>query len=62
MFNIKKPDTEYCQSGSKIYYGDSSYIYSVKWDDFINNMEYYIQKAYDIQKNIDDYNIYKEVD
>lgn len=62
MFNIKKPDTEYCQSGSKIYYGNSSYIYSVKWDDFINNMEYYIQKAYDIQKNIDDYNIYKEVD
>lgn len=62
MFNLKSPNTSDCQSGSRIYYGDSSYIPSVEWDTFINDMDTYIDKAYEIQDNIDDYEIYKEVD
>lgn len=62
MFNLKSPNTSDCQSGSRIYHGDSSYIPSVEWDTFINDMDTYIDKAYEIQDNIDDYEIYKEVD
>ena len=63
MFNLKNPNTSDCQSGFKIYYDDDcSYIPSVEWDTFINDMDTYIKKAYEIQKNIDDYEIYKEVD
>ncbi|MFR2838789.1 MAG: TIR domain-containing protein [Zhenhengia sp.] len=61
MFNIKTPNTSDCNDGSKVYYGESSYIISVKWDDFISTPEYYIDKAYEIQDNIDLYKICKEV-
>ncbi len=39
----------------------SSYIKSVKWDDFIIDVEKFIEKAYEIQENIDSYEITKEV-
>ena len=61
MFNIKSPDVDKCNDGSTVYHGDSSYIESVKWDDFIKNPEKYIKKAYGIQENIELYNIAKEV-
>lgn len=61
MFNIKNPDIDECRGHSKIYHGDSSYILSVKWDDFVEDPESYIQKAYDIQSKIDQYDITKEV-
>ena len=41
---------------------DSSYIYSVKWKDFIANPSNYIEKAYHLQNSIEQYDIYKEVD
>jgi hypothetical protein len=62
MFNSKNPNISDCQNGSKIYHGDSSYICSVEWDTFTNDMDLYINKAYEIQDNIDDYEIYKEVE
>ena len=62
MFNLKNPNTSDCQNGSRIYYGDSSYIPSVEWDTFINDIDTYIEKAYEIREKIDDYEIYKEVD
>jgi hypothetical protein len=62
MFNLKEPDKSDCQSGSTIYHGDSSYITSVEWDTFINDVDTYINKAYEIQDNIDNYNICKEVE
>ena len=62
MFNIKNPNKSECDNNSTIYYGDSSYIPSVEWDTFINDIDTYIDKAYEIQDNIDNYNIYKEVD
>lgn len=61
MFNLKISDKKTCDDGSTVYYGDSSYITSVKWDDFIKNPEKYIKKAYEIQSKIDLYDIKKEV-
>lgn len=62
MFNIKEPDKSDCDMGSTVYYGDSSYVSVVEWDDFISNMDKYIDKAYKIQDKIDEYDIYKEVE
>lgn len=61
MFNEKSPNTDNCSSGSRIYHGDSSYMLPVKWDDFISSPDYYIDKAYEIQNKIDNYNIRKEI-
>lgn len=62
MFNIKEPDTTDCEDGSKVYHGESSYIISVTWDDFIASVDTYIDRAYALQDKIDDYIIYKEVE
>lgn len=61
MFNKKVQDTQKCNDGSTVYYGDSSYMLCVKWDDFINDIDSYFDKAYMLQENIDEYNIQKEV-
>ena len=63
MFNIKEGQYRKCQNDSdkKIWIGDCSYIEQIKRDDFISNTEKYIDKAYEIQNKIDDYNIYKEI-
>jgi hypothetical protein len=62
MFNIKEPDNYVCDEASTVFRGDSSYISTVKWDSFINNMDKYIGKAYEIQDEIEDYDIYNEVE
>lgn len=61
MFNINEPNINNCESNSKIYYGESSYIASVKWGDFIGNPNKYIDAAYKRQDNLDDYEIDKVV-
>lgn len=48
MFNIIDANKNDCNSGSTIWHGDSSYLASVEWDDFINDMDTYINKAYEI--------------
>jgi len=60
MFNVKIPQTHTC-NGHTIYTGYSSYIHSVKWDDFINNINHYIDITVEIWKNRNDYNIRKSV-
>lgn len=35
--------------GSTVYYGDPSYMYCVKWDDFVSNLDKQINKAYEIR-------------
>lgn len=62
MFNIRNPDKSRCNNNSEIYHGDSSYICSVKWEDFIKKPNEYIEKAYRLQNSIEQYDIYKEVD
>ena len=64
MFNIKEPTFNNCAnhpSNSPVYTGESSYIHSVKWCDFIEDKETYLQTAEDIKEKIDDYNITKTV-
>lgn len=60
MFNIKQPSTRIC-NGSTIYEGYSSYIYSVKWDNFITNINTDIGIAIRIWEEKDKYNIRKNV-
>ncbi|MBA5791682.1 TIR domain-containing protein [Flavobacterium sp. xlx-214] len=61
MFNIKIPNTEICTNGSTVYYGDSCYVQSVKWEDFKSTPNYYLNKAIELRDNKDDYNITKTV-
>ena len=65
MFNIKKPTFNDClnhTTNNPVYVGLYSYIYSVKWYDFIENKEKYLQKVEHLRDNIDDYNIKKIVE
>lgn len=63
MFNIKEPTFNNCPNhlSDSVYIGHSSYIYSVKWGDFIADKETYLQMAKDIREQIDNYNIVKTV-
>ncbi|MFA6013045.1 MAG: TIR domain-containing protein [Desulfobacteraceae bacterium] len=60
MFNIKSPQTRVC-NGTTITEGECSYIKTVKWDDFIGSINWYIEKALEIWRNRQDYNIRKAV-
>lgn len=60
MFNIKRPSTRIC-NGSTIYEGFYSYIHTVKWDDFINGINTYIDIAIRIWEEKDKYNIRNNV-
>ncbi|GEJ45661.1 TIR domain-containing protein [Chryseobacterium sp. ON_d1] len=61
MFNAKSPTTASCSNGSTIYYGDSSYIQSVTWEDFKKNPNFYLNKAIELRDKKYDYNITKTV-
>lgn len=61
MFNIKTPNTEICSNGSTVYYGDSSYIQSVKWSDFKLKPNYYLNKAIELRDKKAEYNITKTI-
>lgn len=60
MFNIKNSVTREC-NGTTIHEGHHSYAHIVKWDDFIKNINYYLDVATTINGNIDNYNIVKTI-
>lgn len=60
MFNQINKTTQECSTHT-VYTGYSSYIHSVKWDDFIKDINTYINIAVDINDNISDYDISKVV-
>lgn len=61
MFNVKSPNTGNCSNGTTIYYGDCSYIQSIKWSDFKENLNYYLDKAMELRDNKDSYNLTKTI-
>jgi hypothetical protein len=61
MFNQKEKIQKECDRGLTVYSNESSYIKSVKWSDFVKSPQEYIKMAIEIKKNIDDYEITKEV-
>lgn len=61
MFNQKNPTISIMQ-GHKVYFGESSYIIIVTWDDFIDNPDAYIERAANLRENkIEDYELYKKL-
>ncbi len=65
MFNRKQPKKMRCTSsvcGREPHTGnDHSYIHPVKWDNFISDVNTYINIATEINENIDDYNLEKAI-
>lgn len=62
MFNRKQPKTIICPTCGLLHIGnDHSYIHPVRWDDFIFNINTYINIATEINENIDDYNLEKVI-
>jgi hypothetical protein len=62
MFNHKKKDenSSFC-NGTKSYHGEHSYILSVKWEDFKSYPDNYINRALEIRKNINEYDLVKNL-
>lgn len=62
MFNHKKKEENirHC-NGTKIYEGSPSYIPSVKWGNFKNNIDFYINLAVTTRQNINDYTLVKTI-
>ena len=58
---IKNTSKRKCSNNDIIWNGACSYIEAVKWSNFINNYQTYVDSALERQKNIDEYDICKEV-
>lgn len=61
MFNLNNKNIKSCSDGKIVYTGEFSYIFSVKWKDFLENPDYYINRALKLKSHIDDYTIRKVV-
>ena len=61
MFNIKNPVYKDCPNKTNVFMGDESYIQSVKWNDFMRNPNFYIEKSLEIKNNWNEYDIVKQV-
>ena len=59
MFNKKVKDRNCKCACDTAYIGYPSYIHMIRWDEFISNINTYIELAIKIRDNKDDYNILK---
>jgi len=61
MFNRNEKNVVRCGQCSGIHHTgkDHSYIHPVKWDDFISNINYYVEHAISINQNIENYDLTK---
>jgi hypothetical protein len=59
MFNRKTKDLRRCACGSVHEYGDFSYILTVKWHEFFQDINGYLESAYRINENVDDFELCK---
>ena len=60
MFNIKNPTTRQC-NGSTIYQGHFSYIHTVTWDNFKNDLDGNVNIALEIHADRNSYEITKNL-
>jgi len=60
MFNKKNAEVKDC-NGNKIFSGYHSYIYSVKWDNFIGNINAYVDISLEIWRNRQNYDLKKSI-
>ena len=64
MFNRKQANLYTCPShaGGQVHSGnDHSYIYPVKWRDFVSDVNGYISRAVQLSENLDDYELAKAI-
>lgn len=64
MFNAKAKNETTCSAAAshgKSYKGEHSYILSVKWDEFMQDINKYIDRAVAINENIENYDVVKIV-
>jgi hypothetical protein len=63
MFNAKDKERGTCENhdGGTSYTGDHSYIRSVKWDDFMDNIEEQLKKTIKLRDRINEFNITKQI-
>ena len=61
MFNKKKQETQLCSNGTTVFHGEFSYIKSVKWEDFKNTPNFYLNKSIELRDAKDSYNLSKTV-
>ena len=60
MFNLKKPSTSDC-NGNVIHNGAYSYVYSVRWGDFVLDIDKHLDIALERSDKIEDYDINKSL-
>jgi hypothetical protein len=61
MFNIKTPSQIPCNQGSRVFNGESSYIPSVRWDEFKSDVNGCLERVLRINENKNAYEIVKTV-
>lgn len=59
MFNKKVKERDVMCQCDTVYKGYSSYIHMIRWQEFITNIDKYIELAINIRDSKDDYNIQK---
>ena len=61
MFNQKEKNKQDCHLGDNVYKGPCSYIPMVKWSDFIQNMDKYLEQAEYTRDHIEEYEMHRSV-
>lgn len=63
MFNAKKREREICENheGGASYSGDHSYIRSVRWSDFMKDIERHLKKTIELRDRINEFDIKKQM-
>lgn len=61
MFNKKVCQKEVCSQNDTLWHGDCSYIPMVRWDNFVGNVNYWIEKVESIKDNRSDYELHLDL-
>lgn len=60
MFNQKDPDTKEI-NGRTVYFGECSYAITVEWEDFVSNVDKYLERSISLRDKIFEYNPCKNI-